>query len=234
MSAGFLPDRFRPRSPKRRTRRTMFLIVLLPVSLAATPWWRVQAVDLSGCVGLPGEVVTQLHGLVGRPALLVGPQRVRRQLEVWPEVAAVEIRLELPGTLRVTAQKTDSMGCVPVGRRWHAVNAAGELAGALDRPIEPILEGIRCESEELRRALSVARRVAVASGARVEVVRQITPSDYELRLWPEGSERPLVIHVRPDGSAGERYWCERIASGDVISPWADLRWEERIVLGGVG
>ena len=234
MSAGFLPDRFRPRSPKRSARRTLLLIGLLPISLAATPWWRVEAVDLSGCVGLPTEVVAQLQGLVGRPALLVGPQWVRRQLEVWPEVAAVEVRLELPATLRVTARKTDSMGCVPIGRRWHAVNGAGELAGAIDRPIEPILEGISCRPEELRRGLSVARRVAGATGARVEAVRQITPSDYELQLWPEGWERPLVIHVRPEGTAGERYWCERIASGDVSSPWADLRWDERIVLGGVG
>ena len=234
MSASFLPERLRPRTPRRRTRRSALLFALLPATLALTPWWRVQAVDLSGCRGLPSEVTRQLQALVGRPALTVSPQWVRAQLEVWPEVSEVEVRLELPGTLRVTARPTDAAGSVPVGHRWHAVTGSGELAGAVDRPIEPVLEGVRRRSNELRVALAVAGRIAVSTGARVETVREITPSDFEIRLWPDGHDRPLVLHVGPEASAGERYWCTRIAHGDVSSPWADLRWDDRVVLGGVG
>lgn len=234
MSAGFLPERLRPRAQRRRTRRSVLLVALLPATLALTPWWRVQAVDLSGCCGLPGEVTAQLEELVGRPALTVSPQWVRHQLEVWPEVSEVEVQLELPGTLRVTARPTEAIGSVQVGRRWHAVTSAGELAGAVDRPIAPVLEGVRCRPDELSVALSVAGRVAASTGAPVEAVREITPSDFEVRLRPDGWERPLVLHVGPEVSAGERYWCARIARGEVASPWADLRWDDRVVLGGVG
>jgi glyoxylase-like metal-dependent hydrolase (beta-lactamase superfamily II) len=87
---------------------------------------------------------------------------------------------------------------------------------------------------ELRRALAVAERCAGATGGRVETVREITPSDFELRLWPAGAELPVVLHLRPEPTTGERYWLERIARGEAQSPWADLRWDDRVVLGGVG
>lgn len=210
------------------------MVALLPATLALTPWWRVQAVDLSGCVDLPVEVTDELQQLVGRPALAVSPQRVRRQLELWPEVSAVEVRLDLPGTLCVTARKTEAAGSVPVGRRWHAVTPAGELAGAVNRPIEPVLDGVRCRPDDIRRALSVARRLAVSTGARVKAVRQVTPSDFEVRLRVDGRSELPIVHVGPEATAGERYWCDRIARGDAPSEWADLRWEDRVVVGGAG
>ncbi len=234
MKASFLPERLRPHAQRRRSRRSLLLLALLPATLALTPWWRVQAVDLDGCAGLPSEVTASLKQLVGRPALSVSPQWVRQQLEQWPEVAEVEVRLELPATLRVAATRKAAHGSLSAGRRWHAVTRTGELAGVLDRPLEPVLEGVRCRPAELRRALSVAERCAEASGGRVETVREITPLDFELRLWPAGAEQPVVLHLRPEPTAGERYWCERIARGEARSPWADLRWDDRVVLGGVG
>jgi hypothetical protein len=234
VSATFLPERLRPRAQRRRARRSVLLVVLLPATLALTPWWRVQAVDLSGCLGLPSEVTAQLHDLVGRPALSVSPQWVRHQLEAWPEVSAVEVRLELPGTLHVTARQTDAAGSVPVGHRWHAVTRTGELAGALDRPIEPVLEGVGCHPDELSGALAVAERLAASTGGQVEVVREITPSDFEVRLRHDGYGDPLLLHVGPEATDGERYWCGQIARGGAASPRADLRWDDRVVLGGVG
>jgi len=234
VSAGFLPERFRPRVQRRRSRRSLLLVALVPATLALTPWWRVQEVDLSGCLGLPSEVTTELSNLVGRPTLAVSPQRVRRQLELWPEVSEVEVRLELPATLRVTARQTEAIGSVPVGRRWHAVTRSGELAGAIDRPVEPILEGVRCRPDDVRRALLVAERLGAAAAAHVEVVREVTPSDFEVRLRIDGWDRPMIVHVGSDATGGERYWCDRIARGEAISPWADLRWDDRVVVGGVG
>jgi len=210
----------------------MLLIGLLPATLALTPLWRVQAVDLTGCTGLPSEVTAQLEGLVGRPALAVSPAFVRRQLEVWPEISAVEVQLELPGTLRVTARATEPAGSVPVGDRWHAVTRAGELAGAVDLPVEPVLEGVRHRPAELRHALAVAERVRRSTGATVQTVRQITPSDLEVRVLAAGGEQPFVLHVRADATAGELFWCDRIARGEATAPWADLRWDNRVVLGG--
>lgn len=234
MKTAFLPERLRPREKRRRSRRSLLLVALVPAALALTPWWKVQAVDLGGCAGLPSEVTASLKQLVGRPALTVSPQWVRRQLEQWPEVAEVEVRLELPGTLRVAATRKAALGSVAAGKRWHAVTRDGELAGVLDQPLEPVLEDVRCRPAEMRRALAVAERCAQATGGRVEIVREITPADYELRLWPAGAERPVVLHLGPEPTAGERYWLARIAHGEAASPWADLRWEDRLVLGGVG
>jgi len=234
VKASFLPERLRPHAQRRRSRRSLLLIAVVPATLALTPLWRVQAVDLAGCASLPSEVTASLTQLVGRPALAVSPQWVRRQLEQWPEVAEVEVRLELPGTLRVSATRKPAQGSIAAGSRWRAVTSSGELAGSLDQPLEPVLDGVRCRPAEMRRALSVAERCATATGGRVESVREITPLDFELRLWPAGAEQPIVLHLRPEPTAGERYWLERIARGEARSPWADLRWDERLVLGGVG
>lgn len=234
MRPAFLPERLRPNAQRRRSRRSLVLVALLPATLALTPWWRVQAIDLGGCAELPPEVTASLQQLVGRPALTVSPQRVRRQLEQWPEVATVEVRLELPGTLRVAATRKEAHGSIAAGKGWHAVTSDGELAGVLDQRIEPVLDGVRCRPAELRRAIAVAERCAGATGGRVEAVREITPSDFELKLWPAGDEPPVVLHLRPEPTAGERYWLERIARGEARAPWADLRWDDRVVLGGVG
>lgn len=234
MSRAFLPERLRPRAPRRRSRRSFLLVGLLPATLALTPLWRVQAVDLSGSGELPVEVTAQLEGLVGRPTLAVSPAWVRRQLEVWPEVSAVEVQLELPGTLRITARPAEPAGSVPVGSRWHAVTRTGELSGAVDRPVEPVLEGVRGGAADLRHALAVAERIRRSTGASVQTVRQITPSDFEVHVRADEVEQPLVLHVRPEATGGERYWCERIARGEATVPWADLRWDDRIVLGGAG
>jgi len=230
----FLPERLRPHAQRRRSRRSLLLIALLPATLALTPLWRIQAVDLDGCASLPSEVTASLQQLVGRPALTVSPQWVRHQLEQWPEVAEVEVRLELPGTLRVAATRKAAQGSVAAGQQWRAVTRSGELAGSLDQPLEPVLEGVRCRPAEMRRALSVAERCATATGGRVESIREVTPSDFELRLWPAGAEQPVTLHLRPEPTAGERYWFERIARGEARSSWADLRWDDRLVLGGVG
>ena len=115
---------------------------LVPMTLVLVPLWRVRAVDVSGCAGLPAAVRSSIEELEGRPALMVSPQWVRRQLEVWPEVAAVEVRLELPKHpegLRVT------LGSPRIGddrSGWHAVTESGAVGGRLDGPIFPVLEDI--------------------------------------------------------------------------------------------
>ncbi len=103
-------------------------------------------------------------------------------VEVWPEVATVDVRLELPSTLRVHATPAVAHGSVPSGRRWRAVTEDGGLAGPLDQPRHPVLVGFSSEKTELGTALGVARRVAVATGAVVEEVRIVTPADFEVRL----------------------------------------------------
>jgi hypothetical protein len=210
------------------------MVAVVPLALAVLPMWKVQAVDASRCEGLPDEVTTSLQDLVGRPAIAVSPQWVRHQLEIWPAVSAVEVRLELPATLHVAAKATDAQGSVPVGRRWHAVTRTGSVGGALDHPLEPVLEGTACRPESIRTALSVARRIQAATAAHVELVREVTPADYLVRVSVSGGSRTVEMHVRPEATAGEVYWCHRIAADDAAASWVDLRWDDRLVLGGEG
>jgi len=230
VSATFLPDRLRPRAARRRPRRGLVLLAVLPVLVFLPPLWRVQAVEIDSCPGLPAAVTTSLEELVGRSPLTVDPQWVRDQLEVWPVVAAVDVQLELPATLRVSVTPAVAVGSLVVGRRWHAVTMEGAVAGSLDRPSAPVLDGFSQQPEELRRALSVVRRLEHATGGRVEKLRAVTPMDYELRLVM--GEREFVVLLRPEGSAGEHYWCDRVIRGDWGRGWADLRRDDRIVIGG--
>ncbi len=198
------------------------------------PWWQVRAVELASCPGLPPSVAASLQGLVGGFPLSVDPQWVRRQVEVWPVVAAVDVRLQLPGTLLVTATPVDPEGSVPRGRRWQAVAGDGGLAGPLTVPLQPVLVGFPTEPTDLRRGLAVARRLQAASGGTVHTVRRVTPTDLEVRLRPPGLDHAVVVRVRPEVTAGERLWCATAAGGSAIPPWADLRWDDRMVIGGLG
>ena len=232
MNRTFLPDRLRPRAPRKRSRKPLLLVVVLSLTLVAIPMWRVQAVDVSGCLGLPPQLMTSLDDLVGRPTLAVSPQWVRHQLEAWPAVSAVEVRLELPGTLRISATHAEPHGSVPVGNGWHAVTASGSLGGILETPIEPVLSVTPGSPAEVRRALAVARRIAGKSGGHVRGVRPVTPADYEVDLVPPGTDRPVVMRVRPEGTRAEIQWCRGMARGELSPGWVDLRWDDRVVLGG--
>jgi hypothetical protein len=198
----------------------------------AIPWWRVQAIEIDGFPGLPVTVTRSLEDLVGGFPLLVDPQWVRQQVEVWPVVESVDVRLQLPGTLSVSATRVAPEGCLPMGRGWQAVAADGTLAGPLESPHPPMLIGFSNRSQDLRRALDVARRLASASGGLTEAVRFVTPADFEVKLrLADGSE--AVVHVQPEETAGERFWCQRTLRGDTTMLWADLRWDDRVVAGGV-
>lgn len=231
MSTAFLPDRFRPRPPRRRSSRPWLALVTLAAIPLAVPWWRVQAIEVNGFPGLPATVTRSLEDLVGGFPLLVDPQWVRQQVEVWPVVETVDVRLQLPGTLTVSATQVAPEGCLPMGRGWQAVSADGTLAGPLDAPRQPVLRGFSHRPQELRRALEVARRLEVASGGRAQAVRFVTPTDFEVELQlADGAS--AVVHVRPEVTAGERFWCRRTLEGDSTMLWADLRWEDRLVAGG--
>ena len=232
MSGAVLPDRLRPMPPRRRSRRPLAGLALVATLPMAAPWWQVQAVEVTGFPGLPDSVIDTLQELVGRFPLAVDPQWVRRQVEVWPGVGTVDVRLEMPGTVHVNATAVSPQASVPRGVRWQAVALDGSLAGPLDRPKGPVLEEFPVDPVELRRGLEVARRVERATGGRVDAVRLVTPADYEVRLRLADGEQETVILILSGETEGERYWCERAARGEPLPAWADLRWHDRVVTGG--
>ncbi len=232
MTPTFLPDRLRPR-PVRRRRRRVAAPVALVAGLAVLPLWRIDSVEVRPCRGVPNQVVEALGDLEGEPVWAVDLDDVRRRLEVWPAVAGVEVRLELPDRLLVRMRPHRIAGSARVGRGWHGVTLDGGWAGPLPGPVAPIVEGRADGVDDRRRALTVARRLETATGRAVLEARAITPSDLEVHLAATAHDPlGLVARVAPRETAAERWWSGLVASGQTPSRWVDLRWDDRLVVGG--
>lgn len=227
----FLPERLRPPVAGRKRKRGVALLTVVPVILLALPRWQVDEVVVEGCPKLPVTAVRSLHELVGQPALGLDLETVRDRVDVWPGVGVVEVELELPGTIRVRAEAAPNLGSVRIGRSWHGVAADGSLTGTLEVGLPPVLRGF-AEDAERGEGLAVACRLESATGRRVLEILRITPQDYRLRIEPAGDGPEFVVHVLPQGSGAESAWCTAVAQGANIQPWADLRWSDRIVIGG--
>ena len=227
----FLPERLRPPKNGRKRRRGYALLTVVPVMLLALPRWRVSEVRVEGCPKLPTASVHSLYELVGQPALGLDLGAVRDRVEIWPGVGEVEVELELPGTVHVRAAAAACRGSLRVGRSWHGVAADGSLTGILDIALPPILDGFTSDLERSK-GLAVASRLEETTGGQVKEIRRVTPSDYRLQLQPSGGGPDIVIHVLPQGTDAEKAWCAAAADNSLTQTWADLRWTDRIVLGG--
>jgi hypothetical protein len=227
----FLPDRLRPQTPGRRSRRGLVVLSVVPFMLLAVPMWRVEHVRVDGCPRLPQAAVASLQELVGQPAIGLDVSAIKERIEVWPGVGEVRVDFLLPGTVSVSAATAPTLGSVRVGRNWHGVGTDGGFTGRLQAPVEPVLEGFAAAVDR-RRGLEAAHRVADATGATVTTVQRITPGDYRVELVATDGSTATVIHVSSAGTAAETSWCTGFADGTITRPWADLRWADRIVVGG--
>lgn len=227
----FLPDRLRPPTTARKRRRGFALLTVVPVMLLALPRWRVDKVLVEDCPKLPAAAVHSLHDLVGQPALGLDLEAVRDRVEIWPGVEQVEVELELPGTLRVSAAAAVSRASVRIGHSWHGVSENGSLTGIIELALPPVLAGFDGQIERSE-GIAVADRIGKATGAQVQEVHRITPADYRLRLQASDGRPERVIHVTPHGTAAETAWCGAFADGSLHQTWADLRWGDRIIIGG--
>lgn len=227
----FLPEHLRPQTPGRRSRRGLVLLSFVPFMLLAVPLWRVEHVRVDGCPTLPQPAVASLQALVGQPTVGLDVRAIKEGVEIWPGVGEVQVDFLLPGTINVRAETAPVLGSVRVGRSWHGVGVDGDLTGRLQLPVQPILQRF-VTTDDRRRGLEAARRIGDASGARTLEVEQVTPTDYRVRLATDDGGAEAVIHVRPEGTMGEASWCSAFARGEVGQPWADLRWADRMVIGG--
>ncbi len=229
------PARLRPTpSRRRRVRRRvlLFLGVVAAVTLLALTW-RVDRVVVEACDAVPTGTIVSLQALEGTPVILLSLERIRNMLEIWPGVVAVEARLVLPGTLRVTARPAVTAGSLRWARGWRSVAPDGRVGVRLPAPAAPELLGFEAEPQELRLGLVVAQRLERATGLDVRSVRRILPDDLEV-VFADGDERPAgAVHVTPDGTTAETWWTARRRGGTAaIGTWADLRATDRVVAGG--
>jgi hypothetical protein len=118
-----------------------------------------------------------------------------------------------------------------VGRSWHGVAADGSLTGLVDFALPPVLAGFTSDLERSK-GLAVASRLEETTGGQVREIRRVTPSDYRLQLQPSDGGPDIVIHVLPHGTNAEKAWCAAVTDGSLTQTWADLRWTDRMVLGG--
>jgi hypothetical protein len=227
----FLPERLRPPTTGRKRKRGFALLTIVPVMLLALPRWQVGEVLVQACPKLPQSAVRSLSELVGQPAFGLDLQSVRDRIEAWPGVGEVEVELELPGTVHVRAEAATSCGSLRVGRSWHGVAADGTMTGAIDIALPPVLDGFVSVSGRAD-GLEVVRRLEEATGGQVMEIRRVTPMDYRLRLQPPAGGPEMVVHVQPRATDAEIAWCTAVAGGSVAHRWADLRWQDRIVIGG--
>jgi hypothetical protein len=95
----------------------------------------------------------------------------------------------------------------------------------------PVLSGFSSDLERSR-GLAVANRLQTTTGGQVTEVRRVTPSDFRLQLRLSDGAPDIVVHVVPDGTDAETAWCAAVADGSLTQTWADLRWKDRIVIGG--
>jgi len=223
-------------SRRRRIRRRVVLALAgLGAATALALGWRVDRVEVSACDAVPAGTVASLRALEGSPVLLLSLDWVRRQLEIWPGVVAVEARLVLPGTLRVTARPAVAAGSLRWTRGWRAVAPDGRTGVRIEAPLRPELVGFSADPREVRLGLVVAQRLERASGFAVRRVRRILPGDLEVTLVDAGGEVTAVAHVTPEGTAAETWWTARLAAGrEARGSRADLRWADRVVVGGSG
>jgi len=230
----FLPDRFRPRAPRRRPRRRYVLpAVVLICGVSLLPMWTVQRVEIRGGEVVPESVTTSLNGLVGHLVPLLELEWLHQVAATWPAAAEVRVQLELPGTVVVEIFPEKIRGSVPVGHRWHAVAADGRVAGPLSEPRPPELVGFR-RPPDRRLAFAVASRLEEASGAEATVVELVTPDDYRVSLTFGDRGGSTEVHVVPEGTEAETAWCTLVRNRDRAVEWADLRWPHRLVMREVG
>lgn len=232
--SSFLPERLRPRLRlgRRPRRRPATLLVVVPLLLALLPWWRIHAVEVEGLAPVPAAVASQLDEYLGVPALGIDLRQVRDRLEAWPGIDGADVRLELPGRLRVVARPARPAASLQIGRGWHGVALDGTLTGVVAAPVAPELDGFPAEAGTLRTVLVVVRRVQAEARAEVLAVRRVAPDDLELLVRPAAGGEPLTVVVGREPSGAERYWSARVAAGEPPGAWCDARAEERLVVGG--
>jgi len=222
---------------KQRPRRQLVLLSFVPVLLLPMGWWKISEVELTPCAGLPAVVSEELSSLKGSAALMLDLAWVRQLAQSWPGVAAVDIRLELPGTLVVTTRAAPPRGTIAIGRSWHAITETGALGRVVDHPIHPVLKGFRLVDQELALGLKIGARLHRASSCEVQTVRLVTPSCFQVTLLPpsmigDTDPLPVVIQVGAEATTAERWWSATVAAGTSPAPWTDLRCDNRVITRG--
>lgn len=239
----FLPASLRPtpQAPRSRTRSPMrwwlsagAIVTLCVGAGILLAGWRLNAIEVTTCTGLPASAVANLEDLRGSWIPSLDLDEVRQNVETWPGIDGVAVELKLPATLRIQALPDEICASVQMGRTWRGVTCNGTLGRRLAEPNFPILENFDLGESDLRSALSTGTRLCDGTIGRLLSVRKITPSDYEVTIATHTlPDTPSIVRVLPQGAPSEQWWHETALSGRAPA-WADLRLDHRIVIRRAG
>lgn len=239
----FLPASLRPaqQAPRKRTRLPVkwwcqFVATALVIFGAGIllSRWRVEVVEITDCPGLPASAVTNLEEIKGFWIPSIDLDKIRHDVEMWPGVAGVAIELKLPSTIRIQALPDEICASIAMGRTWRGINCNGRLSRRLAQPKFPILVNFSFDEAELRSALSAGSRICDGTTGQLKLIRKITPSDFEITIQNEALVGATsIVKVLPQGSPSEQWWRTAALNGQAPA-WADLRFDQRIVIRRAG
>ncbi len=196
--------------------------------------WRLEAVEATGCAGLPPSAKLNLEDLRGRWIPALDLDQIRQDFERWPGVAEVTVELQLPETLRVRAIPDEICASIPTGRAWRGITCDGVLSRHLGRPKLPLLLGFDGGEGDFQSALSIGNRLSDDTIGHLLSIRKVTPLDYELTIRLGVPPRTTsIIRVLPQGSRSEQWWRTAAFSGQAPA-WADLRFDRQVVIRRLG
>lgn len=214
----------------------LVVLALTVVILTTSPVFSLRTLEITGLDRLAEQEITQkLDPLLGTPIAQIGPGDVATLLADVPLVAAVETRVDLPGTLAVTITERLPLGAVQTPGGFEVVDgAAVVLWSDTVRPVEfpVILVSANRDSPEFQAVASaltvlppeVLARVDAVTAASTDTVRLSLRDSNHVVLW--GSAELSVEKARALPAA-------LLAAGQEGQKLIDLSTPDTVVIRGV-
>jgi len=231
----FLPQSIRPVPTARHRKRHRvpvvpgLIILFLFLLIGGSFLWRIDSIEISGCSALPSCAAANIQQLKGTWVPGLDLAWVRAQLETWPGIRDIEVRLELPGRLVIGTVPDEIRASIQIGNAWHAVNPRGDIGQSLDLAETPVLKDFPLQEPVIRQALDTGNNLVKKLGGRLLEIRWITPQDFQMKLEVPGRSAPLLLRIQPTGKPEENPFIETLISNKKIL-WADLRRSDRVVI----
>ena len=192
-----------PRAPKSRARWKLFAVLVILALLAPTPWlarrgasklafFRVRSVVVEGTRYLSPDTVASRLGIDTLRSVFDDTPPLERRLRALPQVADVEIRRKLPGTLVVTVRENPPVALAPGPQGLEPMDSGG-LALPFDPAREPTLDLPIADQRDaaLMRMLGDIRMRSSALFRRISEVSRTGSDDVLLLLTlPSAPTRP--------------------------------------------
>jgi cell division protein FtsQ len=199
-------------------------LVVLGWLLLASPWLKVDAVEVTGTSRLTDERVALAAGVpAGTPLARVDTGAVERRVKRLPAVDQVEVTRSWPSTLVVTVTERHAVVGVLEGRSWTLVDADGVAFGTASAlppgAVRLQVRSLGPDDPATRAALAVLAELPPALRAQVVVVR--AASDVAVSLQVRGGR--TVVWGAPGDAATKAAAAAALLKGptrvvDVSSP----------------